>query len=272
KWANIQSIVRTSSLSILALQETHITEQDRLVIESHFRKLKLFVNPDRDSSSNRNGVAFVVNIDKVRWDEASHTVIEPGRASLLELPWHNGNTINILNVYAPSGDDRLNEAFWKTLASRWHGRNRPPKVHILLGDFNVTEATNDRLPLKRPPKGPVEALDAFKTRHSLLDGWRQLHGADGSNYTFSCRNRDGSRSWSRIDRIYCEKPLLDQSCEWQTTYVGALTDHYLVSAVFEPENTPFVGKGRSTAPAFITDFPDAQKLLVKRTIQLDEEI
>ncbi|KAF6751586.1 hypothetical protein DFP72DRAFT_1071265 [Ephemerocybe angulata] len=78
KWANIQSIVRTSSLSILALQETHISEQDQLVIESHFQKLKLFVNPDGDSSSNRNGVAFVVNIDKVRWDEASHTVIEPG--------------------------------------------------------------------------------------------------------------------------------------------------------------------------------------------------
>ncbi|KAF6751587.1 hypothetical protein DFP72DRAFT_850704 [Ephemerocybe angulata] len=145
-------------------------------------------------------------------------------------------------------------------------------VHILLGDFNVTEAINDRLPLKRPPKGPVEALNAFKMRHSLLNGWRQLYGADGSNYTFSCRNRDGSRLWSHIDRIYCEKPLLDQSCEWQTTYVGALTDHYLVSAVFEPENTPFVVKGRSTAPVFITDFPDAQKLLVKCTIQLDEEL
>ncbi|KAF5341088.1 hypothetical protein D9611_006142 [Ephemerocybe angulata] len=272
KWSQIQSIVRTSSLSVLALQETHITEQDRVVIENHFRKLKLFVNPDRDSASNRNGVAFVINIDKVRWDEASHTVIEPGRASLLELPWHNAQTVNILTVYAPSGDDRENENFWRTLSSRWNGRNSPPKVHIMLGDFNFTEATNDRLPLKRPPRGPVEALDSFKVKHSLLDGWRQLYGPDGSNYTFSCRNRDGSTSWSRIDRIYCEKPLLDQSCEWLTTFTGTLSDHYLVSAVFEPENTPFVGKGRSTAPAFITEFPDAQRLLVKRTIQLDLEI
>ncbi|KAF6742714.1 Endonuclease/exonuclease/phosphatase, partial [Ephemerocybe angulata] len=197
--------------------------------------------------------------------------IIPGRASLLELPWQGSSTVNILNIYAPSGNARANTEFWSALLRQWTHNRSLPRVHILLGDFNVVESKYDRFPPKADPAEPIDALDRFKQHFHLMDGWRQVHGPSKPDFTFSMTNSVGRKQWSRLDRIYLQDSLIDQSCEWQTTHLGSLSDHYLVSAVFEPPGTPFVGKGRSTAPVFILDFPEAQRLLIKRAIQLDSD-
>ncbi|KAF5320474.1 hypothetical protein D9611_010696 [Ephemerocybe angulata] len=252
KWSSIQSSLSMSSLSLLALQETHIVDSDVPLIEGHFRKLKVLANPDPSNSSSRNGTAFVLSVDKVRWAEVKHTIIIPGHASLLELPWHGSSTVNILNVYAPSGNSRANTDFWSALLRKWTQNRSLPRVHILLGDFNVVELKYDRLPPKADPAEPIDALDRFKQHFHLVDGWRQVHGPSKPDFTFSMTNSVGRKQWSRLDRIYLQGSLIDQS-------------------FFEPPGTPFVGKGRSTAPAFILDFPEAQRLLVKRAIQLDSD-
>ncbi|KAJ3507153.1 hypothetical protein NMY22_g17018 [Coprinellus aureogranulatus] len=273
KWKEAHTVLRDKSLSVLVLEETHITPEQGVSLEHRFKRIRLFVNPDPDSPTSRGGVAIMLNTAKVSWKEAQHRILIPGRASLVSIPWHNGKQVHILAIYAPSGNHAANTEFWNNLTALWTaGRNHPPKPHVVLGDMNMVETRLDRFPKRPDPEPVLNALDAFKRELNIIDGWRQMNPTSTA-YTFRTHTDGGnSISMSRIDRIYVLSNLMRRSCEWEITDVGDWTDHKMVSAVIEPEGTPNVGKGRSTVPPFIVDYPETQHTLLRLVKRLNDDL
>ncbi|KAG9044164.1 hypothetical protein FS837_008697 [Tulasnella sp. UAMH 9824] len=105
---SLPRIMKTEKISILALQETHETEQALSQLESLNENLWCFSNP---GSTHRAGTGFVVDRHSIPGtimrNDLKHEIITPRRADLLTLTWGE-ERLRILNIYTPNAD---NEAF-----------------------------------------------------------------------------------------------------------------------------------------------------------------
>ncbi|KAF6742766.1 Endonuclease/exonuclease/phosphatase, partial [Ephemerocybe angulata] len=256
KWTQVSGLMRDESLSILALQETHINSEDLKDIQKLHRRMRIFNTADPNNARGRGGVALALNIHKTKWKNASDKVIVPGRALLVTLEWGDTTTLRILAVYAPSGDDGSNKAFWERVEAEL--RSTGTQIDVLLGDLNMVESGLDRLPARADNAEVVDSFMTMALSQHVHDGWR-LANPSRLDYTFrSAPRADGHTSHSRIDRIYVTETLLDQCDEWRIMVTGLRTDHFMVSAYITTNETPFVGKGRSTIPDFITDYKEVR--------------
>ena len=144
KWNEMYRVMNTHRLAVLAVQETHLTDElvdnIRLSFDS---RIALFHSPLPDTR-NAAGVAIVVNKTVINANKVSCEEIIPGRAILATIQWHANTELKVLNVYAPN-DTKTNELFWERLNTlivekpHW-------KPDVLLGDFNLVEDSLDRLP------------------------------------------------------------------------------------------------------------------------------
>ena len=151
KWAAIHRLVRDKKLGILAIQESHLTDEDIEIIHDLYgRRLYILNSKDPTNASAARGVAFVLNKELVDVKNATLTEIIPGRAITLKTKWHADTNITILNVYAPN-NTRENEEFWNLLKER-RGNGQMPQPDILLGDFNVVEEALDTTSTRRPTR------------------------------------------------------------------------------------------------------------------------
>ncbi|KAF5382457.1 hypothetical protein D9615_002745 [Tricholomella constricta] len=117
KWFHINQLIRDKRLGILAVQETHLTEERKEDLERLFSKrMKIFISKDPDNPTGKAGVAIVLNREITNVTDAKITEIIPGRAILIQTNWHRAEKISVLAVYAPNltraGE---NAEFWKTL-------------------------------------------------------------------------------------------------------------------------------------------------------------
>lgn len=192
---------------------------------------------------------------------------------MISLPWYDGKQVHILAIYAPSGDMTANAEFWRELCKFWEPEHAQlPKPHILLGDMNMVESKLDRFPRRSDPQPDIDDLETLKRRLNLLDGWRQMNHSL-VKFTFESRtNGQTPMNLSRIDRIYIYSRLMGRSCEWLISDVRGWTDHKLVSAVVEPDSTPYVGKGRSTVPPFVVDYAEMQNALLALVANLKRDL
>ncbi|KAF6742540.1 Endonuclease/exonuclease/phosphatase, partial [Ephemerocybe angulata] len=256
KWTQISGLMRDESLSILALQETHINGEDLKDIQKLHRRMRIFNTADPNHARGRGGVALALNIHKTKWKNASDKVIVPGRALLVTLEWGDTTKLQILAVYAPSGDDGANKVFWETVEAEL--RRTGTQIDVLLGDLNMVESGLDRLPARADNAEVVDSFMSMALSQHVHDGWR-LANPSRLDYTFrSAPRADGHTSHSRIDRIYVTETLIDQCDEWRIMVTGLRTDHFMVSAYITTNETPFVGKGRSTIPDFLTDYKEVR--------------
>ena len=240
--------MRDKKLGILAIQESHLTDEDIEIIHDLYgRRLYILNSKDPTNASAARGVAFVLNKELVDVKNATLTEIIPGRAITLKTKWHADTNITILNVYAPN-NTRENEEFWNLLKER-RGNGQMPQPDILLGDFNVVEEALDRLPAREDPQGPINSLRKLLVELHLHDGWRVTEPTT-RDYTFPQRI---STTHSRLDRIYLTNEILNQSFEWAIDSTGVPTDHRLVSARMTTAAAPFIGKGRWTMPMTLLD-------------------
>lgn len=246
KWNAIHTLIRKQRIGIMALQETHLTLDDITQIEHLYGKtLQIFHSP-HPTLPNRNGVAFVLNRERTVTGHAMQTtVLVPGRAILLEHPWHASLTLRILNVYAPNIPSE-NAEFWNSLNAAWDDLQLP-NPDIICGDFNIVEDALDRLPCHVDPLHATAALRALCEHLRVYDGWRH-ENPDEKNFTFAQAN---GGSQSRIDRIYVSEALLKNSTQWNIDTTPVPTDHRLISFNAIDAKAPFLGTGRWTIPLFL---------------------
>jgi len=165
KWFQIYRILNTSQTAILAIQETHLTDELANNIRLSFdSKLALHYSP-LPETRNADGVAFVINKGLLNAEKVSCEEIIPGRAILATISWHADTKIKILNIYTPN-DTRNNELFWEKLNEIMsaHPNQRPD---IMMGDFNLVEDSLDRLPCHPDNASAVAALGELKYNLNL---------------------------------------------------------------------------------------------------------
>ena len=242
KWLHIPQLMRDNGIGILAIQETHLTDELADQFKSLFNNtLTLYHSPD-PTTRNARGIAIVVRKQAINTsDIAVHTIV-PGRAMIAKIPWHDNQKINILAIYAPN-PLRENQEFWEKIKTSVEALPdlRPD---IMLGDFNLVEDALDRLPSKQDGEIATESLRELRSELDLVDGWRHTN-PDTKGYTW-IRESDGTQS--RIDRIYVREDFLADCKDWEITQPPIPTDHEIVSAKITTPTTPEIGRGRWAIP------------------------
>ena len=190
KWHSIPRLMRDKRIGILAVQETHLTEDLALDFERLFGNAFWLIHSPDPESTNARGVAFVLNKSLVATDDVKTEVVVPGRAIVLSVPWKSEAPITALNIYAPNCPQEARE-FWKTVRDSLE-RTTLMKPNVLLGDFNLVEDALDRIPSSLDDPQTTERLKEVRTRLDLIDGWRKANEEE-KGYTWS-RPTDGTQS------------------------------------------------------------------------------
>ncbi|TEB24634.1 DNase I-like protein, partial [Coprinellus micaceus] len=270
KWDYVNQIVRDGALSMIALQETHLTEERLEELQALYKRIKIFNSPDAEAPSRRGGVALVLNTSKVKWRGAECTTLQPGRAIQVRIEWGEDTYLTVAAVYAPSGDDDKNRQFWEDLREQWSS-GAIEKPDVVLGDLNMVECALDRMPAHTDNEGVITSFDLVMKACKLADGWRMAN-PDKVDYTFATKHTNSLNSRSRIDRIYVKEEWLDKCDEWHIEETGIRTDHKMVSVHLTTKDVPFVGRGRSTIPSLITDYKAFRDFLLTKGRVLDEKL
>src|SRR5882672_2492546 len=109
KWPKIARIMRMKRIAVMAVQEARMTQEDVAQIEGATPKIKIIEN---GQYSNKLGVAFAINTDLINTEKMEHKIVIPSRASMLKIIWGDGQTLALLNLYAPN-NDKEKESFFK---------------------------------------------------------------------------------------------------------------------------------------------------------------
>lgn len=239
KWNEVNQLIRNSKIDILAIQETHLTDEAQEELNILFERQLHIVSSIDTAQPNAKGVAFVLNKRTTRWEEARTTAIIDGRALILEIPWTEHEKLQCVNVYAPN-ETQQNELFWIQLKQYWSGQRARQKPQIVLGDMNIVEDALDRMPAHYDPYQAVSALIELKTHLGLSDGWRKQNPntIDFSFYMI------GRHLQSRIDRIYIKDSLEKYTWNWSIDRIGINTDHLMVAMTILNPKLPYIGNGR----------------------------
>ena len=185
-----------------------------------------------------------------------------GRVVLVEVPWNGGETLRIMNVYAPA-DNAEKAKFWEELLQRVE-ETEELRPDIVVGDFNLVENPKvDRLHNRggADPTAARSAMSELTTELNLTDGWRRRNPTK-RGYTYT------GRSQSRLDRIHVKEDLYPWCTDWRIEHPGMKTDHSLVSVQLTLENMPYIGRGRWAIPVNLLK----NKRLKKETQQLAREM
>jgi len=250
KWFEIHRVMNTHRVAVLAVQESHLTDELAANIRTSLEtKLALSYSP-LPETRNAAGVALVFNKSLLKTDLITSREVVPGRAILASIPWHGDRTIKILNVYAPN-EARSNESFWAHLNETIQA-DPTLKPDLLLGDFNIVEDALDRLPCHPDDPNAVAALGELKCELGLTDGWRDTY-PDHREYS---HQHAPNASQGRIDRIYIANDLLRPSSEWKIDSPQMETDHWLVSVNISTPDAPEIGKGRWQIPTYLFEDVD----------------
>jgi exonuclease III len=269
KWNHVNQIMRDERIGILLLQETHMNMERYNQIKKLFEnKLHVLYSADPDAPTRKGGVAIILNkrfiptqgTDTIRADN-----IVSGRALLLTLKLKEQRSLKILAIYAPNNPGN-NRDFWNTIKDYFE-QNPNKKPDIMAGDFNMVEDSLDRLPTHNDQEDTTEALDSLKQALGLEDGWRNTFPHKAA-YTYLQSN--GTKSQSRIDRIYSKPSITATAREWKITTTGMPhADHKMVSVKVVDEDAPQTGRGRWSLPHhLITDGPLLKYTVSDKTVPM----
>ncbi|EPS95244.1 hypothetical protein FOMPIDRAFT_1132780, partial [Fomitopsis schrenkii] len=261
KWSAVNQLLREERIGILAIQETHLSEEDICSIHDLYgRRINIVNSPDPTNPTSSKGVAIILNRELVDTSSTKSTVIIPGRAILVSTNWHAGKSLTLLNVYAPNATPD-NEAFWESIERKFTTGNLR-KPDIIAGDFNIVEEAIDRLPMRESPPAPLAALKSLLTALKVNDGWR-LANESAKEYSYPQR---GGPHRSRLDRIYVSDDLLQRSLTWEISVTGVQTDHCLATTQLTSAQSPHIGKGRWAMPVHLL----LDQEFIKNVISLGE--
>ncbi|EJD37975.1 DNase I-like protein [Auricularia subglabra TFB-10046 SS5] len=263
--------MRDKRVSVLALQETHLSESHLADLERLYSRL-LIINSAHENATSTAGVAIVINKDHItNLDRVKSWEIVPGRALAVQLEWKD-QVITFLAVYGPN-DKSNSEALWSDIASWWEdNRLEVPGIDVLLGDFNLVEDEIDRAPVRTASVDEAKpALRTLCEKLKVSDGWQNWNPGR-LEWTW---RRPNSFERSRIDRIYLSETWMGDSRDWSTGHELGGTDHYLVTACLTNHLSPEVGKGRWAMPNGVTEdqkYKDQLKPVAQKLRREAEEL
>jgi hypothetical protein len=110
KWADITKMVIENRIGILAVQEMHLDNEDKDMLNQWYKdKVRVINSADPNWPHASARVAFVLNKRLTPWftDSVTYQEIIPGRALLLTANWHTNKVTSIMNVYAPFTENYL---------------------------------------------------------------------------------------------------------------------------------------------------------------------
>lgn len=245
KWTEVNATMKKDRIAILAVQETHLEEENTQELHKAFGKRLVIHNSQLENNPRMSaGVAFILNKELIKTDNVKTFELIKGRALAIKLTWLNDEEATLINVYAPNrrGD---HEDFWKDVRREWEMLNlgRPDFV---LGDFNVTEDSIDRNPAKQDNATASRAIRDFRQAMEVHDHWRHMY-PKAREYTYRT-TKNGKPIKSRLDRIYMNKDKATYTFDWTIAPSSVHTDHWLVTLRYAPKGAPYIGKGRWTWP------------------------
>ena len=246
KWAEINSTMKKDKIAILAIQETHLDEQNIHAIQQAFGKRLLVLNSQLEENPRTSaGVAFVLNKDLIETDKVEKYELIKGRALVIKLTWRkNSEETVLINVYAPNRRSD-HQHFWKTTEDERKNK-RIRKPDFVLGDFNVTEEPIDRSPAKHDTQGAITALREYRLSAGVQDQWRHAF-PKAREFTYRATVNE-KQIKSRLDRIYISNAKANSSFDWKIAPSTIPTDHWMVTVKYAPLDAPYIGNGRWTWP------------------------
>ncbi|KAK6974475.1 Endonuclease/exonuclease/phosphatase, partial [Favolaschia claudopus] len=246
RWNEINRMLFDEKVGILAVGETHLTDEQIEEIEKIYeRRIRIFNSIDIETP-NKGGIAVVLNRELTNIDGVTVHRLIPGRAILLIIPWHKKRTLTVLAGYAPADSPAENKVYWDTLTDLWLHEDLPVP-DIFIADSNLAPEPMDRLPTRKDADMATEAYARFKRILGLKDGWR-VTNPDTRAYTYI--SPQGSHS--RIDHILVSDDLFKHCTKWDISDVAVTTDHFMVSVRISAPGAPFIGEGRYAIPVHMT--------------------
>jgi exonuclease III len=166
----LKQTIDENNLGVIGIQETHFNADSAAQFNNTFNRwFKLYSSAHPHKPRSTAGVAFALNKKYVDTENIREYELIPGRAFMIAIPWHNGESLTILNIYAPNRAEERDK-MWKELWERWANDPQLPFPDIALGDWNFVED-----PLHRS-SGVTEIVpESFKRLENLfnlIDGWR----------------------------------------------------------------------------------------------------
>ncbi|KAI0738786.1 DNase I-like protein [Daedaleopsis nitida] len=201
------------------VQETHLNMERKLALEKMFAgKIRIFHSPHPERATQKEGVAIVVNRRLLRTEGAVETIIVPGRAIQVALPYQDGErgTLNLLCVYAPTSEgEGVRRRFFESVRKYYDENQTVARPDLMGGDFNNVEDPIDRIPVSQSADSSIEELDALKMSVDmmLVDGWRATFPTERA-YTFM-RGSGNAVTMSRLDRIYMNAQTFQAARAWK---------------------------------------------------------
>ena len=243
KWSRINSTLRRNKLAVLAIQETHLDDENAENIRTCFGKaFTLLHSADPTNPKTIAGVAFIINKALVNPNGIKLHILVPGRAIMIQLRWPDENLLSIINIYAPVKKHEQPE-FWASVEIERREKHLP-HPDFLLGDFNLTEDAIDRAPPKFDNHQAADTLRGIRLAWGIQDQWRHAHPNE-KQYSYRYV-KDGKTRLSRLDRIYSARKHAQTIFDWKTEPSPVPTDHWMVSLKFAPKDSPLIGNGRWT--------------------------
>ncbi|KAI0047995.1 DNase I-like protein, partial [Auriscalpium vulgare] len=268
KWPEVINTIRSKRIGILALQETHLTDESLASLQQfHGRDAVILNSADPDRPSASAGVAFVLNRQLIDTADAKATTIIPGRAYALTLTWYGSEKLTMLNVYAPNQPSNQ-PAFWQEIVATWT-RLRLPRPDFMGGDCNHVEDQLDRAPMRYDSDNATEALRDLRYELRIHDAWRNDNPTERM-FTYRYQNPRGEWCQSRLDRIYSAVGHETNLFEWANDRPSITTDHDLITVRYAPRSAPQLGKGRWTWPLRLLSDDHMMSAVVEKGLVLQE--
>ncbi|KAJ7687517.1 Endonuclease/exonuclease/phosphatase, partial [Mycena rosella] len=253
KFKFVKRMVDENRLGILAMQETHLDDCGAADFHKIYQSWFKTIHSAHPTSPNSTaGVAFLLNKKFIDVEHVQEIELIPGHALMINIPWHKGRTVTILNIYTPSTPQERDK-MWTQLWTNWKNDTHLPFPNIVLGDWNFLEDTRDRLSV-----GRVSVPTSFKRLKSLLqieDGWRNIF-PDDRQYTFIQPQTDPATGFqhvsrSRLDRIYVHHSIFDSCRGWRIDQTAVKTDHSLIAMQIVCREDQGPGRGRFSLPIYL---------------------
>lgn len=104
--------MRAQKLGIIALQETHLSDQLTEQVSSlYHRRITILNSSCPTNPMGSAGVAFAINKEILDAKDVVFHELIPGRVIYISFKWQRDTTIKIVNVYAPN-DLQKHPQFW----------------------------------------------------------------------------------------------------------------------------------------------------------------
>ncbi|KAJ7689702.1 hypothetical protein B0H17DRAFT_1134836 [Mycena rosella] len=233
KFKFLKDTIDVNNLAILGMQETHFDNVSAAQFNNIFgRWFKLYHSAHPEKPSSTAGVAFVLNKKFLDTDNIREYELIPGRAFMIIVPWNNGQSLNILNIYAPNRAEERDQ-MWKLL--------------------NL---------------GAAETVPENGWRTTFPDTrdytcWTQRTDK---------RSGEVHNSYSHLDLLEVDSQQFKNFRGWEIKHCPVKSDHRLVLAQMTCSAEEWPGPGRWSMPLYVLKTPKFMKRVQELASKLVNEL